>query len=133
MKKYLIGFLAGVMLSSSLVALAAVTGKFPDVASGTYYTEAVDAMATRGVITGYENGDFGPNDSVTRGQFATVLERYDNQLMKGYEYPLENGNTGYQYGMKEIVTILCSEGTTARQNMINDAERKAFDDVCQLP
>lgn len=49
---------------------------FSDVASGTWYTDAVAWVSSEGLMTGYGNGQFGTNDPVTREQLATVLWRY---------------------------------------------------------
>lgn len=49
---------------------------FTDVASGAYYANAVAWASANGIVTGYGNGKFGPNDSITREQFAAILYRY---------------------------------------------------------
>lgn len=51
-------------------------GKFPDVAGGTWYTDAVAWASKEGIITGYNNGKFGTSDNITREQIATILYRY---------------------------------------------------------
>lgn len=50
--------------------------RFDDVAEGQWYTEAVDWAAANGIVLGYVNGNFGPNDPITREQLATILYRY---------------------------------------------------------
>ena len=50
--------------------------KFKDVESETWYTEAIRWAASEGVVTGYSDEAFGPNDSVTREQLAAILWRY---------------------------------------------------------
>lgn len=62
---------------------AAYTGKFTDVADGIWYTDGVEWAAEAGVVTGYTNGAFGPNDPVTREQLAAMLYRYAEY--KGYD------------------------------------------------
>lgn len=64
------------MAGSPTADSGAVSASFPDVPSGQYYTAAVDWAANSGVVTGYTNGCFGPNDPITREQFATILHRY---------------------------------------------------------
>ena len=56
----------------------AVTGDnpFPDVESAAYYTDAARWASASGIISGYSNGNFGPNDPITREQFAAILWRY---------------------------------------------------------
>ena len=50
--------------------------RFGDTAGGAWYTEAVRWAAGCGVVKGYDNGCFGPNDAVTREQMAAILYRY---------------------------------------------------------
>ena len=57
--------------------------RFNDVAGGAWYTEAVRWAAGCGVVKGYDNGCFGPNDAVTREQMAAILYRYAQH--KGYD------------------------------------------------
>ena len=49
---------------------------FEDVAAGTWYTDAVRWAASVGIVEGYSETEFGPNDPVTRQQLATILWRY---------------------------------------------------------
>lgn len=56
---------------------------FNDVASGRWYTDAVQWASATGIVEGYNNGKFGPNDALTREQMATILYRYASY--KGYD------------------------------------------------
>ena len=49
---------------------------FNDVVAGEYYANGVCWAAQNGVVSGYGNGLFGPNDPITREQLATILYRY---------------------------------------------------------
>lgn len=55
---------------------AAGDAAFNDVASGMWYTNAIAWAAAQGVVSGYGNGMFGPNDNITREQLAVMLYRY---------------------------------------------------------
>lgn len=57
--------------------------RFGDVAGGAWYTEAVRWAVGCGVVKGYDNECFGPNDAVTREQMAAILYRYAQH--KGYD------------------------------------------------
>lgn len=46
---------------------------FPDVKAGTWYHKVVVRAAMLGLVSGYENGNFGPDANVTRGQAAVML------------------------------------------------------------
>ncbi len=49
---------------------------FSDVASEAWYTEAIRWAASQGIVGGYGDGTFGPNDPITREQLAVMLWRY---------------------------------------------------------
>ena len=49
---------------------------FSDVAEGAWYAEAVRWAAAEGVVGGYGDGRFGPDDPITREQLATILFRH---------------------------------------------------------
>ena len=49
---------------------------FSDVADGAWYADAVNWAAAQGIVEGYGNGSFGPEDSITREQLAAILYRY---------------------------------------------------------
>lgn len=49
---------------------------FTDVASDQWYTPAITWAVTHDIVSGYGNGLFEPNNSITREQLAVVLWRY---------------------------------------------------------
>ena len=53
-----------------------LTDGFSDVDSSTWYAEGVSWAAANGIVSGYGNGQFGPDDSITREQIAVMLWRY---------------------------------------------------------
>ncbi len=57
-----------------------VANPFPDVVSGAWYEDGVYRAAGLGVIGGYANGNFGPNDKVTREQLAAMLANYHEKV-----------------------------------------------------
>jgi hypothetical protein len=77
-------FVAGALIGTAGTGLAAtVLGSdvFSDVPRGAYFDDAVGEMYNIGVIKGYENTDrFGPNDFVTRGQVAVMMQRFRDEL-----------------------------------------------------
>jgi len=50
--------------------------KFPDVPAGQWYVDAVRWAADKGVVGGYGDGRFGPDDNVTIEQVAVILHNY---------------------------------------------------------
>lgn len=49
---------------------------YGDVAPGAWYEQAVRWATSTGVVIGYDNGSFGPDDPITREQLALILWRY---------------------------------------------------------
>ncbi len=56
---------------------------FNDVALAAWYAEAVTWANDAGVVLGYGDGNFGPEDPITREQMVAVLYRYCQ--LKGYD------------------------------------------------
>lgn len=56
--------------------------RFDDVPSGEYYASRINWATENGIVSGLGDGNFGPNNAVTREQVATML----------YNYALRTGN-----------------------------------------
>ena len=59
------------------------SSNFTDVQPGAWYYDAVMTMADNGILAGYGNGKFGPDDPITYQQLWTILDRicnYDGDL-----------------------------------------------------
>ena len=56
---------------------------FSDVSRSDWYGEAVEWAAANGIVNGYSDGRFGPNDPITREQLAAILYRYAS--FKGFD------------------------------------------------
>lgn len=55
---------------------AAGSASFNDVAKGQWYADGVAWASANGVVTGYPDGSFRPNDTITREQMAAILYQY---------------------------------------------------------
>lgn len=53
-----------------------ITIKFPDIADDAWYAQAVNTLASMGIIMGFPDGNFYPNENITRAQFATIVVRF---------------------------------------------------------
>ena len=49
---------------------------FTDVSGGDWFASGVAWASANGIVTGYGDGRFGPNDPITREQMAAILYRY---------------------------------------------------------
>ena len=64
---------------------AAGSAGFPDVPVGMWYNAAIAWAQEDGVVLGYGDGRFGPNDDITRQDLAVILVRYAESI--GFELP----------------------------------------------
>src|SRR5680860_893343 len=66
-----------VLVLTGAVAFAAVGGPFPDVPATHWAYSNIMKLAGQGVILGYEDGTFGPEDNITRAQAAAMMDRLE--------------------------------------------------------
>lgn len=69
------------------------TVSFSDVRPGQYYTDAVAWAAANGIVSGYGNDCFGPQDTITREQMVAILQRYADY--KGYDTNTDSQLSGF--------------------------------------
>jgi hypothetical protein len=80
------GAIVVLALTLLVVSLAFATSPtFSDVAATHPYYDAVTDLASRGIITGFEDGTFRPNASVTRQQFAKMIVKTLGYTVTGSE------------------------------------------------
>jgi hypothetical protein len=101
-KLYLL--IIGILIGMSSTAFAAYS-IFPDVQPGSYYYDAVQSVANKGLVTGYGNGYFGPNDNLTRAQIAVIMERYDEHMINTLKWQF-----GLDFKCPANNTLTCTGG-----------------------
>ena len=57
---------------------------YSDTQASAWYAKAVAWAGANGIVSGYADGSFGPDDAVTREQFAAILYRYAQSLGEGF-------------------------------------------------
>ncbi len=72
---------------------AAFTGRFSDVPSQTWYTDAVEWASANSIVNGMGDGKFSPTKMITLEQMVTILYRYS-----GAEKTFIGGQLPTQYG-----------------------------------
>ena len=98
--KKLIASVSAVALTLSTVAFAA---NYTDVAEDSAYYEAVESLSKLGIVTGYEDGSYKPEETVTRAEMAALIARiqgYDETAKNSAntiftDVPSENWASGY--------------------------------------
>ena len=100
MKKYWKKLMAVMVSCMMFLGLGSVVSaaEYPDVNPGDWYYEYVQDVSEKGLMSGYtDTGKFGPNDKLTRGQFATILWRMAGSPEAAYngQFPDVAGNEFY--------------------------------------
>jgi hypothetical protein len=54
------------------------TSRFADVTDDAWYSQSVKYLTNVGIIRGYPEGDFRPDNPITRAEFATLISGFDN-------------------------------------------------------
>lgn len=90
---------------------------FSDVKPGSWYVGYVNLAYAEGIINGYGNGRFGPDDSVTYGQVATILLRLlgytENEI--GKVWPTDYVNFASSLELNKGVTLGANSAVTRAQ------------------
>ncbi len=64
-------------------AYAGTPPNFPDVASSAWYYDYVETAYAHGILNGYDNGNFGPADAITREQVAVIAKASIDEAADG--------------------------------------------------
>ncbi|MDX8363468.1 S-layer homology domain-containing protein [Cytobacillus sp. IB215316] len=99
MKKQILKLFTSVLLIVNLFPVVNVNAenKFPDVGENHWAKKEIEFLADKGIINGYANGLFGPDDNLTRIQIALMINRDKNYDSNGETHsyndvPLEHKN-----------------------------------------
>ena len=71
---------------------------YSDVAQGQWFNAAVSTLSKAGILSGYPDGSFRPNGSITRAEFATIAVRFfDVQYDGAHLFPDIDGHWAQDY------------------------------------
>ena len=71
---------------------------YSDVEQGQWFNAAVSTLSKAGIISGYPDGSFRPNGSITRAEFATIAVRFfDVQYDGAHLFPDIDGHWAQDY------------------------------------
>ena len=86
------------LLGSNASNLGIESSSFDDVDASMYYAEPIAWASSNGIVTGYDETTFGPNDAITREQMAAILCRYadykGHDTSVSYDYLATFGDSG---------------------------------------
>ena len=140
-------FLVHTLGMKDLAGTYAYKTLFTDVKPGNWYTGYVNLAYSHGLLAGYGNGKFGPDDPVTYGQAATLLLRLLNYTSAdvGKVWPTDYVNYAHTLELDEGLSLSPNKGVTRAEaaillyNTLNtepkgtkDAYYKSFADTASV-
>lgn len=111
MKNHFRHALAGALVLS-IILCPAYAASFPDVEETAEYAEAVDYISEIGIMEGDNNGNFNPNNTVTRAEMAAIVCRVlgetDNLTISAEftDVPIEHWANGYISKAAELGIVM---------------------------
>ncbi|MFA6436562.1 MAG: S-layer homology domain-containing protein [Candidatus Gracilibacteria bacterium] len=120
--KKIIYFLAGAITCFSLTAFA--SSGFTDEADfADWFSDSVAKMQFNGIMTGYPDGSFMPEDNVNRAQLAVILDRYSTTIV-GEELLMETPICTMEVVKGIEITVMDQEG-----NRVSNATVQTEDEL----
>lgn len=125
----------------------AITMNFHDVQTDAWYADAVNTLASLGMISGVGNNLFQPERSITRAEFTTIAMRFTKGILEGentfpdvnpgdwfYDYVVGSIQYGWISGYPDGTfgpndPITRAEVTTIANRMLGRSADKAFVDI----
>ncbi len=98
---------------SRALGLTGGTTKFSDVPATAPLASEINAAVEAGIITGYQNGKFGPNDTITREQTANMIDKSLSFL----KVPREKGSLNFTDA--NLITSSISRASIANMVSLN--------------
>lgn len=103
------------------------TGNFTDVKAGQWYTDSVNWAANNGIVEGYANNIFKPDQMVTREQMAVFLYRYAKWA--GYDVTTSTNSAISSFNDSSEVSVWANEALVwaAGQSLISGVSTDTLD------
>lgn len=103
MKKLLLIIMTILCLLVFPFKAGSAASKFPDVGNAHWALEEITLLSSKGVINGYGNGKFGPNDSITVNQGILMIERI---VKRNVSFPVSGVNGTKPLTRGEVALLL---------------------------
>lgn len=81
---------------------------FPDIDYNAYYANDVIHLFEQGIVAGYANGKFGPNDYVTRAQLAVVINRLQDKAVPGNYGKKGDNSLNEKTTFLDLIRLVCA-------------------------
>jgi S-layer homology domain len=125
-RKFLAGSVTAALVASAVAPAASAeeqVGPFPDVPANDPHAGNIAAAVDMGLVTGYDDGTFGPYQNISRGQVAKIIARYlgdvDTTDVEQFTDVAKSGDTD----LHEAAKIVRAEGIFNGRNGELDFEQ----------
>ena len=109
------------------------TNDFSDVTADSWYNQTVSTLARMGIVKGYEDGTFRPNEPITRAEFGAIATRFFAETGATYEpgtFTDVTGDEWFANAIQDAVNLGLiggyPDGTVRPNNNITRAEACAI-------
>jgi hypothetical protein len=100
MKKIILSLFIGIFIGAS--STFAASQLFLDVPEGVWFSSAVNNLSEKGILQGYQNGTFGPANTVNRAELAVTLDRMMEYMETGKVSVVDSGWETSEHGLYQI-------------------------------
>lgn len=101
---------------------------FPDVASDNPYGSAIGQLGYLGVISGYEDGSFGPDKNITRAEAVTIINRFLGRTPTGNAGTVTFSDIEGHWAADQIIAACnpAQNGDTAVWTLTDDITKGSY-------
>ena len=117
LKGFVLGFSTALIIGGATLTVSAANGTFKDVVAGAWYENAVLWAQEKGIVYGYSDGTFKPNNNITRAELTSVVQNLASEGYIDVDIPLEAVNG---YGEPTITSekfLAIKVGKTTRKEL----------------
>ena len=105
---------------------------YSDVASDSWYAEAIRWATSEGIVSGCGDGSFGPEDNITREQMATMIYQYEKKYGDGgftgnwmFRMPFNDLDQVSEWAYEAVAWCYTRDVITGKDNDIMDPQGQA--------
>ena len=116
-KGFVLGFSTALIIGGATLTVSAANGTFKDVVAGAWYENAVLWAQEKGVVYGYSDGTFKPNNNITRAELTSVVQNLASEGYIDVDIPLEAVNGYGEPTISHEKFLAIKVGETTREEL----------------
>ena len=117
LKGFVLGFSTALIIGGATLTVSAANGTFKDVVAGAWYENAVLWAQEKGIVNGYPDGTFKPNNNITRAELTSVVQNLASEGYIDVDIPLEAVNGYGEPTISHEKFLAIKVGETTREEL----------------